>query len=217
MIANHNEPIIKSLSISEKTEKREWHGKNDLEIWMEFKKGRRSALIYIYTKYFVILYNYALRFNPDREDVKDYIQDLFIYLYKNRESINETDSIKFYLFKCLRRRMKVENDKMFKNQNLVMEDQILFEESPESDFIFHEEVLKSKKILNDAIKTLPQKQQEIVFYYYYQNFSYKEIAGIMGLNQVKSARKLLYRAIESLKSMINFSDLFIFIIFLLCV
>jgi RNA polymerase sigma factor (sigma-70 family) len=216
MIPGHNEPSKIKLGIGEKTEIREWHGKNDLEIWMEFKKGRRSTLIYIYTKYFAILYNYALQFNPDREDVKDYIQDLFIYLYKNRESISETDSIKFYLFKCLRRRMKVENDKMFKNQRLVVEDQILFEESPESDFILHEEVLKSKKILNDAIKTLPQKQQEIVYYYYYQNFSYKEIAGIMGLNQVKSARKLLYRAIESLKSMINFSDLFILVILVLC-
>ncbi|MCK5371360.1 MAG: sigma-70 family RNA polymerase sigma factor, partial [Cyclobacteriaceae bacterium] len=43
------------------------------------------------------------------------------------------------------------------------------------------------------------RQKEAVIYFYYEGMSYQEIADIMGLQKVKSARKLIYRAIEALR------------------
>lgn len=185
--------------------------KTDEYIWNKFKQGNKNALIHIYSEYFPVLFNYALQFNSDREFVKDVIQDLFIYIYNNRKSINSTTSIKFYLFKSLRRRLRVEIDKSksFGRGNF---ESSAIQNSYESEIIIEEDQLHHQKLLKNAIETLSQKQKEVIYYFYYQNFSYQEIASIMGFSQVKSARKLLYRALENLKDKIKVSDLFLFVL-----
>jgi RNA polymerase sigma factor (sigma-70 family) len=208
--------IHDQLGINVKIETDEWSAKSDAEIWREYKKGGRSALIYIYTRYFSVLFNYAIQFEQNRENVKDAVQELFIYLYKHRESINETNSIKYYLFKCLRRRIKVEKEKFLRTRQYHLADQFSFEGSPEHEFILQEDELRSKEILKNAISKLSPKQREIIYYFYYEGFSYNEITGIMGFSQVKSARKLLYRAIDSLKSLIDFSTFLTIFISIAC-
>lgn len=46
---------------------------------------------------------------------------------------------------------------------------------------------------------LTTRQKEAVLYFYYEGLSYQEIADIMGFQNVKSARKLIYRAIDALR------------------
>lgn len=203
------------MSISAKSNQSlgKWHGAKDHDIWKAFKAGSRSALIHIYTLYFKELFSYALQFDADRENVKDSIQDLFVYLYKHRNSLSDTDNIKFYLFKSLRRRIKVSRDK----RNLTISDQgsiNAIEQSIEDSMINEEHQRNSKILLNKAIQHLPMKQKEIIYYYYYQNFSYSQIAEIMHFSQVKSARKLLYRALQTLREVINLKTLFAFLLIL---
>ena len=177
----------------------DWRSKDDADIWDEFKKGNRDALIYIYKAYFPELFNYGFQFNKDRDLIKDLIQDLFIYLYKKRDSIKTTTSIKFYLFKCLRRRIKVQIDQKERFDNVLNVPSFTIEQSPESIYIADEERIINRHEIGKTINKLPLRQREIIYYYYYENFSYKEIASILGVKQIKSARKLLYRAIDSLK------------------
>lgn len=175
---------------------------DDDKIWLRFKSGDKKALVYIYQKYFPVLFHYAGQFTPDREAIKDNIQDLFIYLYKHKKSISQTNSIKFYLFKCLRRRLKQTIEHANKQKSIVFEHDARFAQSIEAEIITNETMTDYKARLQDAIRNLSAKQQEIIYYYYYQNFGYTEIAGIMGFRQVKSARKLLYRAIDALKQLL---------------
>lgn len=174
-----------------------WQGMSEKMIWDEFKRGNNQALIHIYSAYFSILFNYALQFCNDRELVKDMIQDLFVYLYKTRKSINSTTSIKFYLFKCLRRRIadEIKRAKVVQSSYFPLS----WEVSAEAMFIHTEDEQSKKKLIRKAIDKLSAKQQEIIYYIYYQNFSTQEVAAIMGFSQTKSARKLLYRALEALK------------------
>lgn len=185
----------------------QWKGSSDRDIWKAFRAGSKSALIYIYTLYFQELFSYALQFHADRESVKDNIQDLFVYLHKHRKTLGETNNIKFYLFKSLRRRIKstVDKRKWLTSENNNLNE---IEQNIEDNLIEQENQVQSKKLLNNAIRKLPEKQKEIIYYYYYQNFSYAQIAEIMNFSQVKSARKLLYRALQSLRQTVNLRSLF---------
>ena len=218
-ILSDNKSSNRYLSISVQTKQSlgKWDGATDHDVWKAFKAGSKSALIHIYNRYFKELFVYALQFDPDRENVKDNIQDLFIYLYKHRKSFGDTDNIKFYLFKSLRRRIKISGDKRkllttYDNQPDKPEKSI------EDELIAEEHQINSKKLLNQAIQHLPAKQKEIIYYYFYQNFSYRQIAEIMHFSQVKSARKLLYRALQSLREQVNLKQIFgLILIFLLCI
>ena len=59
---------------------------------------------------------------------------------------------------------------------------------------------RKKKVLERAFAKLSKRQKEAVYHYFYQSMSYKEVASIMSLNNVKSARNLIYKSIDALKA-----------------
>ena len=69
-----------------------------------------------------------------------------------------------------------------------------------------------KHLLQAATKKLPPKQKEIIYLKFEEEMSYPEISEIMAIS-VESARKLLYRALLSLRKEIP-SDSFSSILFI---
>jgi len=55
---------------------------------------------------------------------------------------------------------------------------------------------------------LPARQREVIFLKYYNNLSYEEIAGIMGIEQ-DSVYKLTYKALEKLQKLFAVVVLFL--------
>ncbi len=75
--------------------------RSDAELWSAFRQGDEAAFVDIYKTYVNKLYNYGTRFCRDHELVKDCLQDFFIYLRKNRETLGDTSYIKFSSFQGL--------------------------------------------------------------------------------------------------------------------
>lgn len=71
-------------------------------LWYQFIRGDDKSLEKLYRQYFDDLYNYGKKWLRDRPLTEDAIQDLFIKLMKNRSSLSETTSVKYYLFRSLR-------------------------------------------------------------------------------------------------------------------
>src|SRR5690606_8603457 len=91
----------------------------DIEVWNTFRTGNDEAFIFIYTTYFDRLFAYGMRIVGDEHLVEDAIQELFIDLRNQRGRLSPTDSIKFYLFKCLKRKLHREASKwLYKRQDL---------------------------------------------------------------------------------------------------
>jgi RNA polymerase sigma factor (sigma-70 family) len=178
---------------------------SDHELWSAFRQGDEAAFVDIYKTYVNKLYNYGTRFCSDNELVKDCLQDFFIYLRKNRESLGDTTSIKFYLFKAFRRRVvdyiKAQETEHRKNQ-LATIFQLQIEVSDEVKFIdrqLHEQQIQR---LNNAIAALTEKEREAVFYYFYEGLSYQDIAKILNFTHTASARRLIYRSLANIKDML---------------
>lgn len=177
---------------------------SEAKIWLKFKKGDEEAFVWIYKNYFTVLYNFARQFNLDSDLVKDQIQDLFIYIRNNRERLADVNSIKFYLFKSLRRRLLSNNKRKYSFLSLFTSNskkifEIEITESPEVKLINQSIDEDIKERLSKSMSKLTTRQKEAVIYFYFEGMSYQEISDIMGIQKVKSARKLIYRAIEALR------------------
>ncbi len=173
-------------------------------IWLDFKKGDEASFIWIYREYFGKLFNFAKQFDLDSEQVKDHIQELFIYIRNNRERLADVRSIKFYLYKSLRRRILSAKKKKFSFLSLFASDnprlfEIEVSESPEIQLIDQSINTEIRARLEKSMNRLTARQREAVLHFYFEGMSYREIADIMELKKVKSARKLIYRAIEALR------------------
>jgi len=179
---------------------------SDAELWDTFKQGDEAAFVDIYKTYVNILYNYGVKFCGDGELVKDCLQDFFIYLRKNRETLGHTTSIKFYLFKSFRRRVvdyiQARKSELEKNQ-LVSGFQLQIEVSHEVKFIDSQLQEQQLLKLTNAIDALTEKEREAVFYYFYEGLSYQDIAEIMNFSHIASARRLIYRALSNIKEKIT--------------
>ncbi len=177
--------------------------KGDSEIWENFKNGDKSALSYIYFQNFHSMFHYGIKFKNDSEFIKDCIQEVFFKLIKAGKRLGSTDNIRFYLFRALKNSIlrELENSRKV---DFVDESRLKFE----SHFSLEEEILQKEKLslqekaLADALNNLSSRQREIIYLKYECGMEYSQICELMLIN-TDSARKLVFRAIRSLKELIN--------------
>ncbi len=179
--------------------------KSDKEIWQLFKEGNEDALCFIYNFYVEKLYVFGHQITRNKDEIKDGIHDLFVHLKIRRKSLGNVISIKSYLYRCLWRLLQ---DKSKKKSTLVFEENQHLEGfaikiNAEVALIEGEAYQEKLQFLSRELNTLSKKQKQAIVHYYYEGFSHEEIAYIMGLKNKDSARKLIYRGIESLKERIG--------------
>lgn len=175
--------------------------KTDSEIWSAFRRGDEEALVYIYREYVNKMYNYGCQFTSQKELVSDCIQELFTEIISKRHKLGSTASIKHYLFKSLRRKLLrvLKKEKKYRQAGEIstLEGFNILEDTSVK-FIHQEFTDQQKGIISSECNQLPTRQKEALLLYFYEGMSYKEIAETVGMSRTKSARALIYRAIDSL-------------------
>jgi RNA polymerase sigma-70 factor (ECF subfamily) len=161
------------------------------------KGGKEAAFEALYKKYIGDLLAYGDKMGLDSEVLKDLIQDLFVEIWRSKERLSDTDSIKFYLFKALRYKM-IRHHQRALSAIPIPGDWAEQEESVEARMLNAEQNGMTAKQLQLAIAKLPKRQQEIIHLRFFQGFSNREIASLMNL-QYQSASNLIQRSLQSIR------------------
>lgn len=176
------------------------------ELWVAFQCGSEAAIAEMFLKYSDKLFNYGRQFTCDKELIHDAIQDVFFRLIKNKDRLGVARSVKFYLFSSFRRRLirlLRRNKRMISGEQAIDEGSFKISINPYHHDIQNEVSPDQRRILDDAFAKIPPRQREVLLLYFFEEASYKEIAETMGFSQVKSARKLLYRALDRLHAQLE--------------
>ncbi|UZR99069.1 RNA polymerase sigma factor [Chondrinema litorale] len=180
-------------------------------LWKRLKAGDRNAFNTTIGFFYKLLFSYGFKISGNAQLTEDCIQDLFIYIWENKNKLGDVKDVKAYLLKSLRRRIlealsrwdnrkqqfaifQQEFDIVFSHEDLLIQDQ------------FNKEKVEK---LTSALNNLPPRQREALYLKFYGEASYQEIGEIMGINN-QSVGNLLQRAIKLLKDYIL---LFILLIF----
>lgn len=171
------------------------------QLWFGLKMGSEEAFKELFLNFNNLLTNYGFSLIHETSVVEDCIHDLFLYLWTNRDSLSDVESVKYYLIVCLRR-------KLFKFLKEKEKNQKLFEgikyEYPKNEDFFEDKYVNSVNALEResgliaAVELLPQRQKEVLNLRYVEGMSYNEITAKMGISNV-SARKLASKAIKNLR------------------
>jgi RNA polymerase sigma-70 factor (ECF subfamily) len=182
----------------------------DIEVkyWDALRNGDPDSLSALYNRYFKLLYNYGRKISAEKKSVEDAIHDVFVDLWRFRKNISPTTSVKFYLYRSLRRRLVRNHEAV----GYVMDDGIIREEllenvpCTEHDMIEketqHHRITHLKSLLND----LSPRQYEAMILRFYDELSFEEIGAILNVNE-QSARNLVQRGLAQLK---QYSNLLLF-------
>lgn len=169
--------------------------------WKAFVAGDERVLERVYNAFFDALFNYGCRFTSDTELVEDAIQDLFVRFWKNRANLKEPPSLRNYLFKAFRNHMQ---DRLKSQERYVIggfDQDHSFEAVPsaEETQMASEEMATRTKRLKAVMSELTDRQREAIFLRFYEEFSYPEIAAMMGIT-VKATYKLMARSIDVMRN-----------------
>ncbi|NSL90669.1 RNA polymerase sigma factor [Chitinophaga solisilvae] len=184
---------------------------SDDDLWKRFKSGDRSAFALIYQEYTVYLFQYGFRFCDDREKLKDIIQDLFVEMWNSREALSEKVMIRFYLcrslkYKLLRANYQFRSKTGRQHQYLHEQPATITESTVEDKLIDAENNACRSVLLENAIRKLSRRQQEIITLRFYMGFTNAEIADLMHM-KYQSVSNLLYNALNRIKETLQTSPL----------
>ncbi|MDE6451672.1 MAG: RNA polymerase sigma-70 factor, partial [Odoribacter sp.] len=76
----------------------------DSGIFAGIVKGDRKAFENLFQKYYGILCDYAFSYLNDVNEIEDTVQDVFVYVWNNREAIHVNSSVRSYLFTSVKHR-----------------------------------------------------------------------------------------------------------------
>ena len=174
---------------------------NDDNFWLGLRQGDKEMFLALYKKYYHTLLFIGLKEMKDAQLVKDTIQQLFLYLWEKRETIQEASNVKCYLVTSFLRKLTTDWKKS-KQAGIL---QVVWNSYPEDPQPNPEEKLIRKdeqshlfKLLMDRINELPNRQKELILLRFYEGLTYEEIVQRTGLSH-RTVYNKIHEGLKKLK------------------
>lgn len=189
-------------------------------VWQQVQAGDSEAFRQLHNEHVRHLLNYGLRLCGSILSVEDCVQDVFTELWIYRQSIAEPTSMRFYLLKAVRNKLKARyrREQPFvagwdDNSDTLIQPDFDLEPSAEQQLIELEIDLERRHQIKTAMNLLSPRQREIIYLRYFNELTYDQICELMGINY-QTARSQVYSGLKILRSKLKNSPLSIFLPFL---
>jgi len=173
------------------------------EILFQLLKEHNNTLAYaeIYNRHWENLWRFALKHQVNTDEAKDTLQDVFTYLWENRNTIELKTKLRSYLYRAILNQIlkKIDRQKVIslyiqrlgdkmKQHGLLIED------------IIYEKELQQK--LNEALNEMPCKMRIVFEASRFEEMNYEEIANRHNISketvksQIKNALKIIRKHVH---------------------
>ncbi|MDR8390885.1 sigma-70 family RNA polymerase sigma factor [Aliifodinibius sp. S!AR15-10] len=172
------------------------------ELATEIKNGNHQAFKTFFENHQDALYRFLLSKGVSEQTAEDLIQQAFITIWEKRNGIDETKSLRGYLFRIAYTRMlnHFRDRAKFNDEEPDISDESSL--TPE-DHARHQDLLSA---VEDAIEQMPEKRRMVFEFCFMQGFTYKETAGTLGVTR-KTVENHMGLALKDIRSALGeFSD-----------
>jgi RNA polymerase sigma-70 factor (ECF subfamily) len=203
-------PAVSDSKTLEPTDpKRNESREEDAALIKRALKGDQKAFRRLRMKYYDAIYNAIYRMIHDKEEVSDLTQEAFIKAFTSLASFNDEYAFSTWLFKIATnnsidyiRRKKLQTFSI--DKPIESKDSDYTFEIPDSTYEADTELIadQRKKLLDDAIASLPPRYRQVIILRHVEEKEYQEIAKLLKLplGTVKAhifrARELLYKRLR---------------------
>jgi RNA polymerase sigma-70 factor (ECF subfamily) len=177
----------------------------DAQLMLRVREGDEISFGLLLERHRSPVVNFLHRMVQNRAVSEELAQEVFLRVYRSRESYEPTAKFTTWLFRIathlalnsIRDRRKEKNNESLSEEIAEgMERQVADRQpSVEQTLIYQVKVREIKK----AIEALPEKQRAAVLMHKYQGLDYSQIAGALSCSE-SAVKSLLFRAYEALRS-----------------
>jgi RNA polymerase sigma-70 factor, ECF subfamily len=151
------------------------------EMVSNLRVGDISAFTNIFTAYYKDLVIFATRFTKDRNSAEEIVQDTFVHLWEEHDTINISTSLKSYLLKTINNKCIdwYRHKKVIKEHtDFILETSIYYEFDTEN-YVLHSE-LEGK--IEEALALLPDEISQVFRMNRFKGLKYQEISELLGVS-----------------------------------
>lgn len=179
--------------------------KNDTRLeasWLQrLQQNDEQALAALMRKYYEALYNYASRFTPDGDLIKDCIQEVFISLWQRRENAATILSPRYYLLRAVKNKVLKSLHQNSRRAGAIDTDYDFIQEFSVEKMIIDKQVSDEQAaVLRNALALLSKRQHELIYLKFYQHLDNAQIAELMHLSR-QSVYNLLHETVRKLRTL----------------
>ena len=146
------------------------------------KENNLQAFEYIFREKYEELFAYSLKITRQKEASEELVQDVFVYLWENRNVLEIKNSLYAYLYSAVKHRsIDFLRSKYARLQNTFVSDG----EIHNTDNLTASEKLQEKElagIISKGLEKLPEKCKIIFLMSRESGLTYKEIANTLGVS-----------------------------------
>ena len=165
--------------------------------------GDANAFAYLVDTYKNMVFSLAFKMTKNREEAEEISQDSFIKAYKNLKNFKGDSKFSTWLYRIVYH-ASLDAIKKNKNNNNTLEiNEVTFNQIKSVDNILEGIERKERsKIMNDCLLKLPEEERSIIWMFYYDELSLKEIIEVTQFSEANIKVKL-HRARKKLLAIVE--------------
>ncbi|ARV14940.1 RNA polymerase sigma factor [Polaribacter sp. SA4-12] len=165
--------------------------------------GDANAFTYLVDTYKNMVFSLAFKMTKNREEAEEISQDSFIKAYKNLKNFKGDSKFSTWMYRIVYH-ASLDAIKKNKNNNNTLEiNEITFNQIKSVDNILEGIERKERsKIMNDCLLKLPEDERSIIWMFYYDELSLKEIIEVTQFSEANIKVKL-HRARKKLLAIVE--------------
>ncbi|MDD6253833.1 MAG: RNA polymerase sigma-70 factor [Candidatus Cryptobacteroides sp.] len=166
--------------------------------WLEaLGKGDKNAFASLYRAYAGKCVNFALMLTKDEQTSRDITHDVFIRIWKKRETIARVDSFSRYLFRMMRNGVMDHFERNQINRKFIARQTMEIEEF--KSFIDEKvELDELQALIAKALEKMPQQRREVFELSRYKGLNNNEIATHFGIS-IRTVEKHISNALSDIR------------------
>lgn len=176
--------------------------KNGVKLWIkEIKRGDREAFEKLFLRFYEPLCQFSWQFTRSRHVSEELVQEVFLAVWKSRETLNPQKDIKSYLYQSVRNKAlnHIKHDQLAEEYNREIE---WLSPTPVTQKHHYEEQSEFEKAAKKAIENLPDRARQIYKLSRRDGLTYREISNVMDIS-VKTVESQMSRALKILRKSLS--------------
>ncbi len=168
---------------------------DDQQLSNKIKNGSQEAFKHFFDAHYPALYRFMRSRGMSHDEAEDLVQRAFVIIWEKRNGIDETKSLRAYLFQIAYSRMlnHIDYNSKFKDEDPPEDVSKTEDPDAKSDY---SELLTQIKII---IASMPEKRAMVFELCFMKQFTYKETAAAMNVS-VKTVENHMALALKDMRA-----------------
>ena len=179
---------------------------DDITIINSFKSGNRTAFNVIVMKYQKKIYWIVRKMVLDHDDANDITQEVFLKIYSSLGDFRGDSKFFTYIYRIAINYSinHLNKNKKINARKVDFETEVYKMRADEKETDEYDSE-RQQKLLEEAIKSLPEQQRAVFNLRFYENMSYEEIAGILN-RSVGGMKANYFHAVKKIQEYVKKKD-----------